>query len=152
MDFIIDATVKAVKALYQTDITAADINLQPTRKEFEGQETIVTFPITKISHKSPEQTGTEIGEFLKNEVKEIAGFNVIKGFLNVSLTDDFWLNKFYIEILPDDFAAAKPNGKKVMVEYSSPNTNKPLHLGHVRNNLLGYSVAEILKADGYDVV
>src|SRR6201996_9739012 len=104
MDCIIEAAVKAVKALYQTDVNAADINLQPTRKEFEGQISIVTFPITKISCKSPEQTGTEIGEFLKNEVKEIAGFNVIKGFLNVSLTDDFWLNRFYSEILPEDFA------------------------------------------------
>src|SRR6202012_3163783 len=152
MDFIIEAAVKAVKALYRTDVNAADINLQPTRKEFEGQITIVTFPITKISRKSPEQTGTEIGEFLKNEVKEISGFNVIKGFLNISLSDAYWLAKFYNEILPDDFAVFKPNGKKVMVEYSSPNTNKPLHLGHVRNNLLGYSVAEILKAAGYDVV
>src|ERR1700744_6395329 len=152
MDFIIEAAVKAVKALYRTDVNAADINLQPTRKEFEGQITIVTFPITKISRKSPEQTGTEIGEFLKNEVKEISGFNVIKGFLNISLTDSYWLNKFYKEIQPDSFAEFKPNGKKVMVEYSSPNTNKPLHLGHVRNNLLGYSVAEILAAAGYEVI
>ena len=152
MDFIIEAAVKAVKALYQTDLDVADINLQPTRKEFEGQITIVTFPFTKISRKSPEQTGAEIGEFLRSEVKEIAGFNVIKGFLNISLSDEYWLDKFYTEILPDDFATFKPNGKKVMVEYSSPNTNKPLHLGHVRNNLLGYSVAEILKADGYEVV
>lgn len=152
MNFIIEATLKAVKALYQTDLNAADINLQPTRKEFEGQITIVTFLFTKISRKSPEQTGMEIGEFLKNEVNEIAAYNVIKGFLNISLADTFWINKFYTEILPDDFAAVKPNGKKVMVEYSSPNTNKPLHLGHVRNNLLGYSVAEILKADGYEVI
>jgi arginyl-tRNA synthetase len=152
MDFIIDAAVKAVKTLYQTELNTADVNLQPTRKEFEGQVTIVTFPFTKFSRKSPEQTGAEIGEFLKNEVKEIAGFNVIKGFLNISLADDYWLDKFYSEILPDDFAESKPNGKKVMVEYSSPNTNKPLHLGHVRNNLLGYSVAEILKADGYEVI
>src|ERR1700744_4003104 len=152
MDFIIEAAVKAVKALYQTDLDAADINLQPTRKEFEGQITIVTFPFTKFSRKSPEQTGVEIGEFLKSEVTEIAGFNVIKGFLNISLSDEYWLDKFYTEILPEDFALFKPNGKKVMVEYSSPNTNKPLHLGHVRNNLLGYSVAEILKADGYEVI
>jgi len=152
MDFIIDAAVKAVKTLYQTELNTADVNLQPTRKEFEGQVTIVTFPFTKFSRKSPEQTGAEIGEFLKNEVKEIAGFNVIKGFLNISLADGYWLDKFYNEILPDDFAESKPNGKKVMVEYSSPNTNKPLHLGHVRNNLLGYSVAEILKADGYEVI
>src|ERR1700744_6240930 len=152
MDFIIEAAVKAVKALYQTDLDAADINLQPTRKEFEGQITIVTFPFTKFSRKSPEQTGVEIGEFLKSEVTEIAGFNVIKGFLNISLSDTYWIDRMYKEISPDDFAQFKPNGKKVLVEYSSPNTNKPLHLGHVRNNLLGYSVAEILKADGYEVI
>lgn len=152
MDFIIKAAVKAVKALYQTDLNVADINLQPTRKEFEGQITIVTFPFTKFSRKSPEQTGNEIGGFLQTEVDEIAAFNVIKGFLNISLADTYWIDQFYTEILPDTFASFKPNGKKVMVEYSSPNTNKPLHLGHVRNNLLGYSVAEILKADGYEVI
>src|ERR1700758_3912625 len=128
MNFIIDATLKAVKQLYQTDLPIEAIALQETRKEFEGQVTIVTFPFTKFSRKSPEQTGEEIGEFLKNEAKEIAGFNVIKGFLNISLSDGYWLDKFYNEILPDDFAVSKPNGKKVMVEYSSPNTNKPLHL------------------------
>ncbi len=152
MDFIIQAAVKAVKALYQTDLNAADIGLQPTRKEFEGQITIVTFPFTKFSRKSPEQTGNDIGEFLKNEVNEISGFNVIKGFLNISLSDAYWIDQLYTEVLPDSFAEFKPNGKKVMVEYSSPNTNKPLHLGHVRNNLLGYSVAEILKAAGYAVI
>ena len=152
MDFIIEAAVKAVKALYQTDLNVTDISLQPTRKEFEGQVTMVTFPLTRFSRKSPEQTGTELGQYLKSQLKEIEGFNVIKGFLNISLTDGYWLDKFYNDILPDDFAVIKPNGKKVMVEYSSPNTNKPLHLGHVRNNLLGYSVAEILKADGYEVV
>ncbi|HJP64007.1 MAG TPA: arginine--tRNA ligase [Mucilaginibacter sp.] len=152
MNFITEAIVKAVKTLYQTDINPADINLQETRKEFEGQVTLVTFPFTKVSRKSPEQTGNEIGEFLKNEVAEISAFNVIKGFLNISLADTFWLNKFYTEILVDDFANSKPNGKKVMVEYSSPNTNKPLHLGHVRNNLLGYSVAKILEAAGYEVI
>jgi arginyl-tRNA synthetase len=117
MDFIIEAAVKAVKTLYQTELNAADLNLQPTRKEFEGQVTIVTFPFTKFSHKSPEQTGAEIGEFLKNEAKEIADFNVIKGFLNISLADGYWLDMFYNEILPDDLADFKPNGKKVMVEY-----------------------------------
>src|SRR6201986_3688626 len=152
MDFIIEAAVKAVRALYQTDLNAADINLQPTRKEFEGQVTIVPFPITKVSRKSPEQTGTEIGEFLKNEVHEISGFNVIKGFLNISLSDAYWIDKLYNEIITDDFAQFKPNGKKVLVEYSSPNTNKPLHLGHVRNNLLGYSVAKILEAAGFEVI
>lgn len=151
MDFIIKAAVKAVKDLYQTDVDIAEVNLQPTRKEFEGQVTIVTFPFTKISRKSPEQTGDEIGKQLEKQVKEISGFNVIKGFLNISLADNYWLDKFYNEILADDFGSLAPNGKKVMVEYSSPNTNKPLHLGHVRNNLLGYSVGEILKAGGYQV-
>jgi arginyl-tRNA synthetase len=152
MNFIIEAAVKAVKTLYNTDIAATDINLQETRKEFEGQVTIVTFPFTRFSKKSPEQTGTDIGEFLQNEVPEVSGFNVIKGFLNISLADSYWLDQLNNTILTPEFSIAKPNGKKVMVEYSSPNTNKPLHLGHVRNNLLGYSVSEILAADGYDVI
>ncbi|MDB5122325.1 MAG: arginine--tRNA ligase [Mucilaginibacter sp.] len=152
MDFIIEAALKAIKHLYQTELTAADISLQETRKEFEGQVTIVTFPFTRFSKKSPEQTGNDIGIYLQNELKEVSGFNVIKGFLNISLTDAYWLNKLDTEILPNDFALFKPNGKKVMVEYSSPNTNKPLHLGHVRNNLLGFSVAEILAAAGYEVI
>src|SRR5580704_2802462 len=152
MDFIIEAALKAIKHLYNTELSSGDISLQETRKEFEGQVTIVTFPFTKFSKKSPEQTGNEIGAYLQNELKEVSGFNVIKGFLNISLSDDYWLNKLYTEILPDDFAVFKPNGKKVMVEYSSPNTNKPLHLGHVRNNLLGFSVAEILAAAGYEVI
>jgi arginyl-tRNA synthetase len=152
MNFITEAVVKAAKSLYQADLNPADVSLQETRKEFEGQVTVVTFPFTKFSRKSPEQTGNEIGEFLKNEVREIAGFNVIKGFLNISLSDAYWLDNFYNQILAEDFGVFKPNGKKVMVEYSSPNTNKPLHLGHVRNNLLGYSVATILQAAGYEVV
>jgi len=152
MDFIIEAAVKAIKQLYQTDVAPAAISLQETRKEFEGQITIVTFPFTKFSRKGPEQTGTEIGEYIKNEVKEIAAFNVIKGFLNISISDEYWIGQLYNRILPDDFAISKPNGQKVMVEYSSPNTNKPLHLGHIRNNLLGYSVAQILSAAGYEVI
>jgi len=152
MNFITQAAVKAVKHLYNTDITDVEISLQETRKEFEGQVTIVTFPLTKFSRKSPEQTGNEIGDFLKNELKEVAGFNVIKGFLNISITDGYWISQLHNEILPDDFAVFAPNGKKVMVEYSSPNTNKPLHLGHVRNNLLGYSISQILDAAGYEVI
>jgi arginyl-tRNA synthetase len=152
MNFIIEATIKAVKQLYQTDITAADISLQETRKEFEGQVTIVTFPFTKFSRKSPEQTGSDIGEYLKNELQEVAGFNVIKGFLNISIADAYWISQLYTDIVTDNFAVIKPNGKKVMVEYSSPNTNKPLHLGHVRNNLLGFAVAQILDAAGFEVI
>src|ERR1700761_5386085 len=152
MNFIIDATVKAVKQLYQTDITPADVSLQETRKEFEGQVTIVTFPFTKFSRKTPEKTGTEIGEYLQGNLVEISGFNVIKGFLNISLSDAYWIAQLYEKVLLPGFAVFEPNGKKVMVEYSSPNTNKPLHLGHVRNNLLGFSVAQILEAAGYEVV
>jgi arginyl-tRNA synthetase len=152
MNFIVEHTVKAVKELYQTDISPADISLQETRKEFEGQVTIVTFPFTKFSKKSPEQTGNEIGEYLKNALKEVSAFNVIKGFLNISITSSYWIEQLYTNIITDDFAVFKPNGKKVMVEYSSPNTNKPLHLGHVRNNLLGYAVAQILDAAGYEVI
>ncbi|MDP9047083.1 MAG: arginine--tRNA ligase [Bacteroidota bacterium] len=152
MDFIIEAALKAIKHLYTTELIAQDISLQETRKEFEGQVTIVTFPFTKFSKKSPEQTGSEIGAYLQNELEEVAGFNVIKGFLNISLADNYWLDKLHSEILSDDFTVVRANGKKVMVEYSSPNTNKPLHLGHVRNNLLGFSIAEILTAAGYDVI
>ena len=152
MNFITEAVVRAVKHIYQTDITAENINLQETRKEFEGQVTVVTFPFTKFSRKSPEQTGAEIGQYLKDNLPEIASFNVVKGFLNISLADSYWLDQLYTQILPDDFAVVKPNGKKIMVEYSSPNTNKPLHLGHVRNNLLGFSVSQILSAAGFEVV
>lgn len=152
MDFIINATIQAVQQLYSTTITAQDVNLQQTRKEFEGQVTIVTFPYTKLSRKSPEQTGQEIGEYLQTNVTEVAGFNIIKGFLNISIADSYWLGIYNNTIIKEDFGVAPSNGKKVMVEYSSPNTNKPLHLGHVRNNLLGYSVAAILQAAGYEVI
>src|SRR5579863_8129936 len=114
MNFITEAVVKAAKILYQADLNPADISLQETRKEFEGQITVVIFPLTKFSRKSPEQTGNEIGEYLKSELSEISGFNVIKGFLNISISDSYWLDKFYSEILTEDFAVFKPNGKKVM--------------------------------------
>ncbi|MDT3405223.1 arginine--tRNA ligase [Mucilaginibacter terrae] len=152
MDFITNAAVQAVQQLYNTTITAQDVNLQQTRKEFEGQITIVTFPFTKFSRKGPEQTGQEIGEYLQANVAEVAGFNIIKGFLNISIADSYWLALFNDTINQESFGVAPANGKKVMVEYSSPNTNKPLHLGHVRNNLLGYSVAAILEAAGYEVI
>ena len=152
MNFIITAAQKAVLELYGTEVDESVINIQETRKEFEGQVTIVVFPITKFSKKSPEQTATEIGTYLQNNVAEVTNFNVVKGFLNLSLAEQYFLNLFNEQVLAADFGIIPPNGKKVMVEYSSPNTNKPLHLGHVRNNLLGYSVSELLKANGYDVV
>ena len=152
MDFIVKGTLEAVKALYNAELKESDISLQETRKEFEGEVTVVTFPLTRLSKKSPELTGTEIGEYLVKNLEEVSRFNVIKGFLNISITDDFLLKIFKSEISQQGFGGLPANGKKVMVEYSSPNTNKPLHLGHVRNNLLGFSVSEILAAAGYDVV
>jgi arginyl-tRNA synthetase len=152
MNFIISETLKAIKHLYKEEVAESVLNLQETRKEFEGQVTIVVFPIVRFSKKSPEETGNAIGQYLLDHVEEVSGFNVVKGFLNLSIADSYWLNLFHSELLTDDFGKIKPNGEKVMVEYSSPNTNKPLHLGHVRNNLLGFAVAELLKADGYDVV
>ncbi len=151
-ELLIEKTVEAVNALYGAEIPASQLALQETRKEFEGQITLVVFPVTRFSKKSPEVTGNEIGTYLKENIQEISDFNVIKGFLNLSFSDDYWISLLNTTILPDSFGKYPQNGKKLMVEYSSPNTNKPLHLGHIRNNLLGYSVAEILKAYGYDVV
>ncbi|OJZ06023.1 arginine--tRNA ligase [Sphingobacterium sp. 40-24] len=149
---LVEVTVQAVKELYNADILETQIALQATRKEFEGQITIVTFPVTRFSKSSPEQTGKEIGAYLQQHIAEISDFNVIKGFLNIVLSDAYWITLLNQSITAKDFAVFPANGKKLMVEYSSPNTNKPLHLGHIRNNLLGYAVAEILKAYGYDVI
>lgn len=151
-ELLIEKTVEAVNVLYNSTIEASQLALQETRKEFEGQLTLVVFPVTRYSKKSPEVTGSEIGAYLQEQIAEISAFNVIKGFLNLSFSDAYWINLLNTEIANDSFGIFPANGKRLMVEYSSPNTNKPLHLGHVRNNLLGYSVAEILKAYGYDVV
>jgi arginyl-tRNA synthetase len=151
MNFIITEVVKGVKQLYNEDVAESLISIQDTRKEFEGQATIVVFPIVRYSKKSPEQTANDLGEYLLTNVKEVTAFNVVKGFLNLSIANEYWIDLFNTEILKSDFGIIPSNGKKVMVEYSSPNTNKPLHLGHVRNNLLGYSVSELLKANGSEV-
>lgn len=151
MNFIISEALKGIKQLYNEDVPESAISIQDTRKEFEGQVTIVVFPIVRFSKKSPEQTANDLGNFLVENLNEVVAFNVVKGFLNLSVADSYWLNLFNTELLDPSFGTFKPNGKKVMVEYSSPNTNKPLHLGHVRNNLLGYSVAELLNAVGYEV-
>jgi arginyl-tRNA synthetase len=145
---ILHTLPQAVSDLYQAEMPASEFNLQETRKEFAGQITVVTFPIIRFSKKSPEVTSEELGAFLQNVIPDVVAFNVIKGFLNLSISDSYWINS--LEQAANYQATA--NGKKVMVEYSSPNTNKPLHLGHIRNNLLGYSVAEILAASGYEVV
>ena len=149
---VVQCISKATTALYNSEIEADKIVIQETRKEFHGQITVVTFPFTKFSKKTPEQTSKDLGEYLKEHIQEVEDFNVIKGFLNLSISDAYWTNRLLNDILAPSYGQFAANGKRVMVEYSSPNTNKPLHLGHVRNNLLGYSVAQILSANGYDVI
>lgn len=144
-----DAALK----LYALEIEPDRIQIQKTRKEFEGDLTIVTFPFVKVSKKSPEATGQEIGKYLQEHNGLITGFNVIKGFLNLHIRKAYWLQLFNEIRKTDDFGNNPDgNGAIMMVEYSSPNTNKPLHLGHIRNNLLGYSIARIQKANGWKVV
>jgi len=150
---ITEGSIKAIKQLYDVVIKADQVQIQQTRKEFEGDKTLVVFPFVKMARKAPEQVANEIGEFLKNEIEEIVGFNSVKGFLNLVISDSYWLTTFNSKRFNDDVFGLSDKGEKghIMVEYSSPNTNKPLHLGHLRNNFLGYSVAEILKADGHKV-
>ncbi|WP_209329066.1 arginine--tRNA ligase [Lunatimonas salinarum] len=142
----------AFKSLFGHEIAPEKLALQPTRKEFEGSFTFVLFPFLKITRLSPEESGKRIGDYLKEQVAIVSDYNVIKGFLNISLDDSHWINVFQRIVADPDFGQFAPNGQKVMVEYSSPNTNKPLHLGHLRNNFLGYAVSEILKANGFDVI
>ncbi|NIJ53258.1 arginine--tRNA ligase [Dyadobacter arcticus] len=134
------------------DIIADDILLQPTKKEFEGFYTFVTFPLTKTTRKAPAEIGQIIGEHLVENASIVAGFNVVQGFLNISLKDSTWLNLFTDISADEAFGTFPSNSLSVMIEFSSPNTNKPLHLGHLRNNFLGDSLSRILKASGYDVV
>jgi arginyl-tRNA synthetase len=143
---------EAVEALYGEKLQDNFFQTQATRKEFEGDITIVVFPLLKISKKSPEATAQELGEYISSKSIEIKAFNVVKGFLNISLSDDYWLNKFKVISDSADWGQHPASGRTVMVEYSSPNTNKPLHLGHIRNNLLGWSVATLLEANGHKVV
>lgn len=139
----------AVQFIYGKEIPS--VEFQPTRKDFEGDITIVVFPMLRFVKGNPVQLGEQIGAYLEEHVEEVSGFNVIKGFLNIVISDGFYLN-FFNSIREDDNFGFMPESKDaIMVEYSSPNTNKPLHLGHIRNNLLGYSVAEILKASGKKV-
>lgn len=144
------AIIKAIEQLYGTSINESQITLQKTKKEFKGHFTLVTFPLLRISKKSPEQTAQEIGEALIGEATIIDSYNVIKGFLNLSLSSEVWINTLEQINENPDFGFTKPteDAPLFMVEYSSPNTNKPLHLGHVRNNLLGHSLCEVLKANG----
>lgn len=150
-NFVSDAVLRSAEALYGR-LEEGQLQIQKTRREFEGDYTLVTFPLLRRSRKSPEATANEIGEHIVAHTPEIRSFNVIKGFLNLTLDCAFWQARF-AEIAADDaYGAAPATGRTVMIEYSSPNTNKPLHLGHVRNNLLGYSVARILEANGHTVI
>ncbi|MFZ4739645.1 MAG: arginine--tRNA ligase [Bacteroidales bacterium] len=147
------AVIEAVQTLYALQLVEKDISLQKTRKEFEGEFTIAVFPFVRASKKSPEATATEIGQYVKDNLTEVADFNVIKGFLNLQITKEYWLTFLSTHQNEANFGfVTTEESEVVMIEYSSPNTNKPLHLGHVRNNLLGWSVAQILKANGKNVV
>ena len=148
------AALAAVKELYGTEVPEKMIQLQKTRSDFEGNLTLVTFPLLKTSHKKPEDTAQDIGEFLKKNCKAVADFNVVKGFLNLVIAQAAWTGLLN-DINADEKFGEKPVTEEsplVMIEYSSPNTNKPLHLGHVRNNLLGWSLAQIMEANGNKVV
>jgi len=146
--------IEAIKTLYGQDVEENQVQVQTTRKEFTGDKTVVVFPFLRFSKKTAEQTADEIGTFLVNTIEIISGFNIVKGFLNLVIEKSYWINLFNHAATDDRFGikAADENSEVVMIEYSSPNTNKPLHLGHIRNNLLGYSVAEIMKANGNKVV
>lgn len=149
---ISEQVVKAVEALYGTVPSEGAVQIQATRKEFEGDVTLVVFPLLKVSHKSPDATATEIGEWLKVNTQIIDGYNVIKGFLNLKFNSSFWIDILSNIVQHPDFGQLPPTGKTIMVEFSSPNTNKPLHLGHIRNNLLGWSVSQLLAANGHNVI
>jgi len=151
---ITNAALAAVKELYGTEVPEKMIQLQKTRSDFEGNLTLVTFPLLKTSHKKPEDTAQDIGEYLKKNCKAVADFNVVKGFLNLVIAQAAWTGLLN-DINADEKFGEKPVTEEsplVMIEYSSPNTNKPLHLGHVRNNLLGWSLAQIMEANGNKVI
>ncbi|WP_346864048.1 arginine--tRNA ligase [uncultured Draconibacterium sp.] len=148
------ATIEAVKTLYGAEVNENQVQVQNTRKEVEGDITIVVFPFLRFSKKSPEQTAEDLGTYLSKNVDMVDSFSVIKGFLNLEISTSYWLNVLNTSYTNDRFGfkQADEDSKLVMIEYSSPNTNKPLHLGHIRNNLLGYSISEIVKANGNKVV
>jgi arginyl-tRNA synthetase len=153
-EIIHKAVAESLNELYNFQPSANAIQLQNTRKDFEGDITLVVFPFLKFSKKNPEATGNEIGQLLQNKLDIVDSFNVIKGFLNLVIKDNYWIDILFKAYQNEKFGIIQPkeDSKLVMVEYSSPNTNKPLHLGHIRNNLLGYSIAEIQKANGKKVV
>jgi len=152
MELIASGAAKAVEALYGVKPDSSLIQIQPTRKEFEGDVTLVAFPLLRTSRKNPEITATEIGEWMVANVPEVERFNVVKGFLNIKFASSFWAETLKDINAAENYGQLPPTGKTVMVEFSSPNTNKPLHLGHVRNNLLGWSISQLLAAYGHKVI
>ena len=147
------AVIKSLSDLYSLSFAATDFQVNQTKHEFDGDYTVVLFSLLKQTGKSPAILGEELGRALvKDHTELFTGFNIIKGFLNLAIADSFWINLLQENFLKEEYGMLAANGQKIMVEYSSPNTNKPLHLGHLRNNFLGWSVAEILKANGYEVI
>ena len=143
---------EAVKAIYGAELEPSALQVQPTRKEFEGDYTLVVFPLLKVSRQAPDATGKAIGGWLLANCAEISAFNSVKGFLNLSLSGVYWQERLSSVAADGDYGRLPSTGRRIMVEFSSPNTNKPLHLGHVRNNLLGFSVSELLEAAGNEVI
>ena len=146
--------IEAIKTLYGQGVDENQVQVQTTRKEFTGDKTVVVFPFLRFSKKGAEQTAEEIGNYLVQSIELISEFNIVKGFLNLVIAKSYWINQFNTAAADENYGFTSPgeNSEVVMIEYSSPNTNKPLHLGHIRNNLLGYSVSEIMKANGNKVV
>jgi arginyl-tRNA synthetase len=154
-NIIQSAVITALKKFYDFEPDDNLVQLQNTRKDFVGDITLVIFPFLKYSKKRPEDTAAEIGKYLEENIAEVKSYNVVKGFLNLEIDDNYWINEVLSAWKDESFGMVKPGENKqelAMVEYSSPNTNKPLHLGHIRNNLLGYSISEILKANNFQVV
>ena len=151
-NILIKKVVEGISHLYGAEVDVKQVQVQKTRKEFDGDLTVVVFPFLRASKKGPEQTAEDLGAFIKENVTEVEDYNVVKGFLNFSISKEYWVAIFNTISSTTEFGLHADSGETVMVEYCSPNTNKPLHLGHLRNNFLGYSVANILKANGHKVV
>lgn len=152
LSILANGVVEAMRSLYQTEVEVASIQLQKTRKEFAGNFTVVIFPLVKISKSSPDQTGEAVGSFLKQNLELVEGYNVVKGFLNIEVRSTYWLEFLNTSLGSESFGFSPSNSKAmVMVEFASPNTNKPLHLGHLRNIFLGNAVSRILVANGHKV-
>ena len=149
---VAQAAANAIHKLWETEVDPSSVQVQITRKEFEGDYTVVVFPFVKTSRQAPEATGAAMGEWIVANVPEISAFNCVKGFLNLSLSNEYWNSVLAEMVQTPDFGQLPDTGRTVMVEFSSPNTNKPLHLGHIRNNLLGWSVSRLLEANGHRVI